>query len=42
MAGLTIFRVAGNDELVRQEREQAERELAARQSSPVMVGPRNP
>jgi len=38
MAGLTILRVVGNDELVRQEREQAERELAARQSSPVMVG----
>lgn len=38
MAGLTILRVVGNDELVRQEREQAERELAARQSSPVMLG----
>lgn len=38
MAGLTILRVVGNDELVRQEREQAERELAARQSSPIMLG----
>ena len=38
MAGLTILRVVGNDELVRQEREQAEKDLAARQSSPVMLG----
>jgi len=38
MAGLTILRVVGNDELVRQEREQAERDLAARQNAPVMLG----
>ena len=38
MAGLTILRVVGNEELVRAEREQAAQELAARQSSPVMLG----
>ena len=38
MAGLTILRVVGNDELVRQEREQADKDLAARQGSPVMLG----
>ena len=38
MAGLTVLRVVGNDELVRQEREQAERDLAARQSAPIMLG----
>jgi hypothetical protein len=38
MAGLTILRVVGNDELVRQEREQAERDLASRQNAPVMLG----
>jgi hypothetical protein len=38
MAGLTLLRVVGNDELVRQEREQLDRELSARQSSPVMLG----
>ena len=38
MAGLTLLRVVGNDELVRQEREQAERDLSARQSSPIMLG----
>lgn len=38
MAGLTILRVVGNEELVRAEREQAAQELAARQASPVMLG----
>ena len=38
MAGLTILRVVGNDELVRAEREQAERDLAARQTAPIMLG----
>ena len=38
MAGLTILRVVGNEELVRAEREQAAQELAARQSAPVMLG----
>lgn len=38
MAGLSILRVVGNDELVRAEREQAERELSARQASPIMTG----
>jgi len=38
MAGLTILRVVGNEELVRAEREQAAQELASRQSSPVMLG----
>lgn len=37
-AGLSIFRVVSNDELARQEREQAERELEARQSSSLMLG----
>jgi hypothetical protein len=38
MAGLTLLRVVGNDQLVRAERERAEKELADRQSSPVMLG----
>jgi len=38
MAGLTLLRVVGNDELVRAEREQVERDLAARQSSPILMG----
>jgi hypothetical protein len=38
MAGLTILRVVGNEELVRAERERAEKELADRQSSSVMLG----
>lgn len=38
MAGLTLLRVVGNGELVQQEREQLERELAARQNAPVMLG----
>ena len=38
MAGLTILRVVGNEELVRAERERALQELAARQASPVMLG----
>lgn len=37
-AGLSIFRVVSNDELARQEREQLERELQARQSSELMLG----
>jgi hypothetical protein len=36
--GLSIFRVVSNDELARQEREQADRELQARQSSELMLG----
>ena len=38
MAGLTILRVVGNDELARQEQEQIERELQARQSSSLILG----
>jgi hypothetical protein len=37
-AGLSIFRVVSNDELARQEREQIDRELQARQSSSLMLG----
>ncbi len=38
MAGLSILRVVGNEELVRAERERVSQELAARQASPVMLG----
>lgn len=38
MAGLTILRVVGNDELTRMEREQAERDLQARQTSSLILG----
>ena len=38
MAGLTLLRVVGNDELVRQEQAQAAAELAERQNAPVMLG----
>ena len=38
MAGLTILRVVGNEDLVRIEREQAEKDLSARQNAPVMLG----
>ena len=38
MAGLTILRVVGNDELARQEQEQIERELQARQTSSLILG----
>ena len=38
MAGLTILRVVGNEDLVRMEREQAEKDLSARQNAPVMLG----
>jgi hypothetical protein len=37
-AGLSIFRVVSNDELARQEREQIDRELQARQNSSLMLG----
>lgn len=37
-AGLSIFRVVSNDELARQEREQTDRELQARQNSSLMLG----
>jgi hypothetical protein len=38
MAGLTLLRVVGNDELARQEREQIDRELSARQNDPFILG----
>ena len=37
-AGLSILRVVSNEELARQEREQVDRELQARQSSSLMLG----
>jgi hypothetical protein len=37
-AGLSILRVVSNDELARQEREQIDRELQARQNSSLMLG----
>lgn len=37
-AGLSILRVVSNDELARQEREQTDRELQARQNSSLMLG----
>jgi len=38
MAGLTLLRVVGNEELARQEREQVDRELQARQTDPFILG----
>ena len=38
MAGLTFLRVVGNDELARQEREDTERALQARQNQPLILG----
>lgn len=38
MPGLTLLRVVSNDELAKQEREQADAELEARQNSPLMLG----
>lgn len=38
VAGLSILRVVSNEELSRMEQERAEKELADRQSSPLMVG----
>lgn len=38
MAGLTFLRVVGNDELARQEREDSDRALQARQNQPVILG----
>jgi hypothetical protein len=38
MAGLTFLRVVGNDELVRQEKEAADRALQERQNQPVILG----
>lgn len=38
MAGLSILRVVSNDELVRREKEAAERELEARQNAPLILG----
>jgi len=38
MAGLTLLRVVGNDTLVREEQERIDRELAARQNDPFILG----
>lgn len=38
MAGLSILRVVSNEELVRQEREQMDKQLEERQNSPVVLG----
>ena len=38
MPGLSILRVVGNDELVKQEKEQAARELQERQNEPYIIG----
>jgi hypothetical protein len=38
MAGLTILRVVGNDTLAREERERIDRELQARQNTPLILG----
>lgn len=38
MAGLTFLRVVGNDELARQEREDTDRALQARQNQPIILG----
>ena len=38
MAGLTILRVVGNDTLAREEQERIDRELQARQNTPLILG----
>ncbi|MEI2419250.1 hypothetical protein V6O07_03170, partial [Arthrospira platensis SPKY2] len=38
MAGLTILRVVGNDELAREEQERVDRELEARQQDEFILG----
>jgi len=38
MPGLSVLRVVGNEELVKQEKEQAEKELQERQNEPYLIG----
>ena len=38
MPGLSVLRVVGNEELVKQEKEQAEKELQERQNEPYLLG----
>ncbi len=38
MPGLSILRVVGNDELVKQEKEQTAKELQERQNRPYIIG----